>query len=267
MKEISAVSIVCVIISTLISVITPVVFILIGKIKMKGSLKCIFSGALMYFIVLILKAVIWTGLHMDDILLKLLGEVDSETVRTMIRCVFLALIETVSIWLYFLIRRRKNKKPGNAMVFGSTYAAFACMTYSVLLIMSVAVIIQNAMGNGDVSYSFSLAKMSVNVAKVNRGKELFLCYGLRSLFDTMYFISASILLFMSVQNDTKWQLPVVFLLNIFHSSPALLGALNVWYWNNEVVAMIGIGVIAAASCLTAYGVYLSYYKKKEVRNE
>lgn len=263
MKDISAISIVCVVISTLISVFAPIVFILLGKLKMKGSLKCIFSGILMYVLVMIVKAVVWSGLNMDEILLKLLGTRDSEVVRTMIRCVFLALIETAALWLYFLLRRKKNTRPGNAMVFGSTYAVLACMTYSVLLVMSVLVIIQNAMGNGDVSYSFSLAKMSVNAAKINRGGALFLCYGLRSLFDAMYFISASMLLFLSVRHDTKWQLPVVFLLNIFHSSPALLGALNVWYWNKEIVAMIGIGVVAVASSLTAYGVYLSYYKKKE----
>lgn len=263
MKDISTISIVCVIISALIAVVTPFIFWFVGKLKMKGSLLSILLGIGVYIISLLMQSCLWSLLNMDAVLTRLLGSADSEVVIKMIRCVFLALVEIVVLWLYFLISRKKSRKPGSALIFGTTYGAMACLTYSIMLVLSVVVILQNAAGNGDVLYNSPLtSRLSVNAAKINRGGAAFLCYGLRSLFDLVFYISACMLLFSSVQKETKWQLPVVLLLKVFQTAPALLGSLDVWYWNNNIVAMIAIGVISAVTVLIAYRAYLEYFKRK-----
>lgn len=263
MKDISTISIVCVIISALISVVTPFIFWFVGKLKMKGSLLSILLGIGVYIISLLLQGCLWSLPNMDAVLTRLLGSTDSEVVIKMIQRVFLALVETAVLWLYFLIGRKKSRRPGSAMIFGTTYGAMACLTYSIMLALSVAVILQSAAGNGDVLYSSPLtSRLSVNAAKISRGGATFLCYGLRSLFDLLFYISACLLLFSSVQKETKWQLPIVLLLNIFHTVPATLGAMNVWYWNNNIVAMIAIGVVSVVTVLIAYRSYLEYFKRK-----
>lgn len=257
MKDISTISIVCVIVSTLLSVVTPFIFWFVGKLRMKGSLLSVLTGLGVYIISLLLQAVLWSLPDMDTVLTRLLGSTDSEVVIQMVRCVFLALVETAVLWLYFLIGRKKRRKPGSTMIFGTTYGAMACLTYSTMLVLSVAVILQNAAGNGDVLYNLPMtSKLTVDVPALNRGGATVLCYGLRSLFDLLFYISACMMLFSSVRRETKWQLPVVLLLNIFRTAPAILGSLNVWYWNNNIVAMIAIGVITVVTVLIAYRDYL-----------
>lgn len=264
MVEISALSIVCVVASMLVSVFFPVIYLIVGKGKMKGSFLPLFGSVLVYLFILILQAVTWSLPDMDNLLLKLLGKENSDAVSTSIKCVYMALLETAGIWLYFFIVRKKRKKAGDAVVFGSGYSICACFTFSVLLVMSVIIVISNAMGH-DVTLTFG--RLSVNNAVLEREDIQFLYYGLRSLFDAVFYIAASVLIFTAVQNQLIWPIPVTAFLNILHILPALMNPLHVWYWGNGVVVMIALGIVAVISGLLAYRMYLGYYKQNYTGEE
>ncbi len=257
MVEISALSIVCLTASTLVSVFFPIIYLLIGKAKMKGSLRPLLGSILLYLIILVVQAVTWSLPDMDALLIKLLGTENSDAVITSIKCVYMALLETAGIWLYFFITRKKRNKAGDAVVFGSGYSICACLTFSVLLVMSVAVVISNAMGH---EISLRFGRLSVDNAVMQRADIDFLFYGLRSLFDAVFYLSASVLLYTAVHNSLIWPVPVVALLNVLHILPALMNPLHVWYWGNNIVVMLALGIVAVISCLLAYKAYLDHYK-------
>ncbi len=258
MVAISPVTIVCILISTLISILFPIAYLLVGKIKMKGSLLSALFSLPVFLLVFLLQALIWSALNLDDVLVKLLGTENSDGVIAAIRCVYMGLLETAGIWLYFLIGRKKLKKAGDAVTFGAGYAVWGCLIFSVLLVMAVLVVISNAMGK-EVKFLFS--QLYIDNRVVSKSDVEFLYYGLRSLFDAVFYLSVSMMLFVSVQQKLKWPVPVVLLLHVVQNVPVSFSDLHIWYWGNGIVTMIAVGLITLITCLIAYKLYLNYYKK------
>lgn len=262
MESVSFLSTICIVFSALVSVLLPFVYLIIGKKKMKGSILPALGAVLTFVLVFVVQAVLWSALDMDNVLPRLLGKEKSEAIIASIKCVYMAVIETAGMWLYFKAVSKKRKGFGNAVTFGSGYAICACFIYSVLLVLSVAVLIANAMGK-EVSYTFY--QMLVNNAKVRRDDVEFLFYGFRSLFDGLFYLGASVLMFATVQQKLKWPIPVVILLHVCHVLPAQMSPLKVWYWSNGIVVMMVVGIVAVITCLAAYKVYLDYYKVEKVK--
>lgn len=257
MESISVLSGSCIVFSALVSVLLPFVYVIIGRKKMKGSILSALGAVLTFVLIFIVQAILWSVLDMDNVLPRLLGKERSEAIIASVKCVYMAVVETTGMWMYFKAVSKKQKGFGNAITFGSGYAVCACFIYSVLLVLSVAVLIANAMGK-EVSFTFS--KMLINNAKVRRDDVEFLFYGFRSLFDGWFYVGASALIFVAVQQKLKWPVPVIVLLNVCHVLPAQMSPLKVWYWSNGIVVMIALGIVAVITCLAAYKVYLDYYK-------
>ncbi len=262
MTEISTVSIICVCISAAISVFFPIIYLLIGKIKMKGAFLPVLGAVLLYVLVIGIQAILWAAPDMEGLLVKMLGTEKSEGIIASIRCVLKALIETAGIWIFLRICKKRWKNPGDAITFGSGYAISACFVYSVLLVLSVVVVIFNAAGK-EVTFIFS--RMLVNNHVLSQGGSEFLYYGLRSFFDAMFYLSAVMMLFISVQHESIWPVPVVAFLNIIHIVPAALSPLHVWYWANGILVMITVGITSIISALIAYKMYIEYYVKRNSR--
>lgn len=258
MENISILSIICVVVSMLISVFLPFLYMVMGKKKLKGSILPALSAVITFFLIFVVQALLWSALDMDNVLPKLLGQDRSEGIIAGINCLYMALTETAGMYLYFRLVSKKRKSFGNAVTFGSAYAVCACIIYSILLVLSTVVIIGNAM-NKDLSFSFY--QMLVNTSKIKKDDVEFLYYGLRSFFDGLFYLSASVLLFVAVQQALKWPIFVVVIMHVLHMLPAQLSPLKIWYWSNGIVVMIALGIVTVITCLTAYKTYLDYYKK------
>ena len=265
MKEISILTSVFAFSSTLVLLALLILFVLIGKKKYRGAIRSFFGAIFTYLAAFILIVVIWNVADLSNVLDKLLsaGSDDRtfDIILINIRAVFMVLVETAAMFVYFKWISRKQLTFGNAWIFCVWYGFCSIAVMLLLLTLTCVTIVLNAAGTS-FSFQFPFAKLFVTTDQVSGAESIgFLVYGIENALELIFFIAASVQIFVAAKQKLIWPVITVLILHSMLDIPPLLCAENVWFWGNAALVEVTGAIVTVIACLLAYKLFSDYYRE------
>jgi len=262
---VSTLTFVVMVISAILVVLLPFSVFLVGIRKSKSKLSGFFGGILCFIIALLVRALIWTILNIDNIITLLLGtDVTVNTIRETIMDLFQVGVESTVFYLFCRWFTKKENSPFKAIRASGGFVLADTLYNIILIVIAVVVMIGAACGKEYSVNIFSTMPISADSLKfAGVGEYLFKvlvsCSSLCVIGTNLF------LMYTGIKYDAKWLLFIGPLLQLGIELPYSMSSLRtVWLWGALWITAIAIGVVTIISVVVSLVVYKNYYKNDEL---
>lgn len=249
-------TVVFILISLVVSIALPIVFVLWGKIKLKGSAKQVCAGMLGF---VLFKAMLPAIISV--ILFPRFLDQSASSFEAGVQVVIIVICTELGRFLLLFLSRKKRTEFGNAVTLGSGYCIMEVLIVVVGFLIPYLLVAVGSEG-GSIDGLYRELRVFVMSDNLVSGKEWrFLVKGFICIVFGLLQINTSVMMFTAVQKRKYWItiLPVLFSLLIM--IPNKMSGFEVWHWGNLAVILPYMGIVTVIGCLSAYYFWNTEYKE------